>query len=228
MDEELLARMEEADRGDAGDSFRVKMPNTRIGEMFGIADQILGGRRIRVVCGDGQTRLARIPGKMRRREWVSQGDLILLHPWDFQDEKADVKYRYSKTQALYLSRKRALPEIVDVFGLGKEETEDEEDSIWGLGDDDEVDEPDAAEPADEDADDDGMRASDEDEGDLWGDDEAEEEPAVEDIDVTDEAEGWDDDDLNEAEETEVTPTPADEPEDEGGENDLSDLKGFFA
>ena len=44
--------------------------------MFAIAEQILGGRRVTVLCADGETRMARIPGKMRRR-WVREGDLII-------------------------------------------------------------------------------------------------------------------------------------------------------
>ena len=124
VDEELLAQLE----GDSSDKIRVPLPNERINEMFAIADQILGGRRVRVVCADGETRLARIPGKMRRRQWVREGDLIVVQPWDFQDAKADVKKRYSKTQSLYLSRKGVLPEIVDVFGTGTETWDDLDDA----------------------------------------------------------------------------------------------------
>ena len=128
VDEELLAQLE----GGSGDKIRVPLPNERINEMFAIADQILGGRRVRVVCADGETRLARIPGKMRRRQWVREGDLIVVQPWDFQDSKADVKKRYSKTQSLYLSRKGVLPEIVDVFGTGTEAWDDLDDAgIFG-------------------------------------------------------------------------------------------------
>ncbi|MDP6844111.1 MAG: translation initiation factor eIF-1A [Candidatus Thalassarchaeaceae archaeon] len=128
VDEELLAQLE----GDSSDKIRVPLPNERINEMFAIADQILGGRRVRVVCADGETRLARIPGKMRRRQWVREGDLIVVQPWDFQDAKADVKKRYTKTQSLYLSRKGVLPEIVDVFGTGTDTWDDLDDAgIFG-------------------------------------------------------------------------------------------------
>ncbi len=89
--------------------------------MFAIADEILGGRRIRAVCEDGLSRISRIPGKMRRRQWVREGDLIVVQPWDFQDEKANVCMRYTKTQSLYLSRKGVLPEIVDLFGLSSDD-----------------------------------------------------------------------------------------------------------
>ena len=112
VDTELLARLESG-----GDSIRVPLPNRKVNEMFAIADQSLGGRRVRAVCEEGDSRLARIPGKMRRRQWVREGDLIVVQPWDFQDEKANVCMRYTKTQSLYLSRKGVLPEIVDLFGM---------------------------------------------------------------------------------------------------------------
>ena len=112
VDAELLAQLESG-----GDRIRVPLPNRKVNEMFAIADQILGGRRVKAVCEDGESRLARIPGKMRRRQWVREGDLIVVQPWDFQDEKANVCMRYTKTQSLYLSRKGVLPEIVDLFGV---------------------------------------------------------------------------------------------------------------
>tara|TARA_A200000159_G_scaffold4559_1_gene4362 strand:+ start:139 stop:654 length:516 start_codon:yes stop_codon:yes gene_type:complete len=130
VDAELLARLESG----SGDKIRVPLPNRKVNEMFAIADQILGGRRVRAVCEDGDSRLARIPGKMRRRQWVREGDLIVVQPWDFQDEKANVVMRYTKTQSLYLSRKGVLPDIVDLFGMSEDisevtETNDESESI---------------------------------------------------------------------------------------------------
>lgn len=128
VDKELLAQMEAGD-----EKIRVKVPNERVNEMFAIADQILGGRRIRAICADGEERITRIPGKMRRRQWVREGDLIIIQPWDFQPSKADVKMRYTKTQSLYLSRKGVLPEIVDVFGMGSDDAGGEDDGIWDMG-----------------------------------------------------------------------------------------------
>ncbi len=114
--------------------------------MFAIADQILGGRRVRSICEDGETRLARIPGKMRRRQWVREGDLIVIQPWEFQDEKANVCMRYTKTQSLYLSRKGVLPEIVDLFGMKRDsEVEDREESESRTEEDPEIIEQEAEE-----------------------------------------------------------------------------------
>ncbi len=141
VDVEELARLENPEDGSSG-KIRVKMPNRRINEMFALADQILGGRRVSILCEDGETRLARIPGKMRRRQWVREGDLIIVWPWDFQDSKADVKHRYTKTQAMYLSRKGVLPDDVDVFGMNvTHDDDDEHDDLFGVVED-EIDDSD--------------------------------------------------------------------------------------
>ena len=148
VDEELLAKLESDDAD--SDKIRVKTPKKRINEMFAIADQILGGRRIRAVCADGETRLARIPGKMRRWQWVREGDLIIIQPWDFQDAKADVRMRYTKTQALYLSRKGVLPQVVDTFGMGDDTASEDDSGIWEASDKRAEPEPEEAEPESDD------------------------------------------------------------------------------
>ena len=170
VDAEELARLESPD--DASDGkIRVKMPNKRVNEMFALAQQLLGGRRVTVLCEDGETRMARIPGKMRRRQWVREGDLIIVWPWDFQDSKADVKHRYTKTQAMYLSRKGVLPEDVDMFGMGASFDEDSEhDDLFAFGDPEE-EEPSAAEEAGDGDDGDDLFADDGDDADdLFADD----------------------------------------------------------
>jgi len=172
VDAEELARLENPE--DASDGkIRVKMPNKRVNEMFALAQQLLGGRRVTVLCEDGETRMARIPGKMRRRQWVREGDLIIVWPWDFQDSKADVKHRYTKTQAMYLSRKGVLPDDVDMFGMGTSMDEDSEhDDLFAFGDADE-DEPmneETLEGVDTEDDDDDLFADDDDDDDLFADD----------------------------------------------------------
>ena len=174
---EELARLESS--GDSTDTkIRVKMPNKKVNEMFALASQILGGRRVTVLCEDGETRMARIPGKMRRRQWVREGDLIIVWPWDFQDSKADVKHRYTKTQAMYLSRKGVLPDDVDMFGMNASIDEgSEHDDLFAFGDEpvDDANEPEASEAEDalfaDDEDNDDLFADDGDEDDLFADEE---------------------------------------------------------
>ena len=94
---------------------RLRLPKKNQKELFAIADRLMGGSRINVICEDGKSRLARIPGRMKRRARVRAGDLVIIKPWDIQDEKADIVYRYRRTQAIVLSRRNLLPEEIDVF-----------------------------------------------------------------------------------------------------------------
>jgi translation initiation factor 1A len=103
------------DRESSEEYIRLKMPNRKNQELFAIADRLMGGSRIHVVCADGKSRMARIPGRMKRRQRVRTGDLVIVKPWDIQDDKADIMYRYTRTQAIILSRRRLLPEELDVF-----------------------------------------------------------------------------------------------------------------
>jgi len=76
------------------------------GEVLGVIEQMVGGDRIRVKCDDGNTRVCRIPGRLRKRVWLNEGDLVLVAPWKVQaDERGDVVFKYTSTQASWLKRK---------------------------------------------------------------------------------------------------------------------------
>lgn len=83
---------------------RLRVP--RKGEVLGVVDQLVGFDRIRVRCKDGYVRICRIPGKIRKRLWIREGDLVIVRPWEVQGEnKGDVVYRYTNTQVEWLQRK---------------------------------------------------------------------------------------------------------------------------
>lgn len=94
---------------------RVRRPWVNKGELYAVADQLLGASRIKVMCEDGKSRMGRIPGKLKKRMWIREGDLLIVKPWDFQDEKSDILYRYTKTQSSYLKRRGWIPHNIDVF-----------------------------------------------------------------------------------------------------------------
>lgn len=107
---------EKASEGEPEEEYiRLKLPDKNNNEMFAIADRLMGGSRINVVCADGKSRMARIPGRMKRKQRVRAGDLVIVKPWDIQDDKADIIFRYRRTQAIVLSRRKLLPEEIDVF-----------------------------------------------------------------------------------------------------------------
>jgi translation initiation factor 1A len=75
-------------------------------DVLGVATKMLGYDRIMVECQDGHERLCRIRGKMKRRTWIRQGDIVLISPWDFQsDKRGDVIWRYTRAQAMWLRDK---------------------------------------------------------------------------------------------------------------------------
>jgi translation initiation factor 1A len=94
---------------------RLPLPRRNRGEIFGIASQLLGAARIRVICEDSVSRMGRITGKMKKKMWIREGDLLILRPWGFQEGKADILFRYSRTQSQYLARRNLLPASVDIF-----------------------------------------------------------------------------------------------------------------
>lgn len=71
-------------------------------ELFGRVTNMLGASRLKVRCEDSEERLCRIPGRMKNKVWIEEGDLIIVEPWDWQDEKGDVTYKYDEKQVMEL------------------------------------------------------------------------------------------------------------------------------
>ena len=82
---------------DEGGRTNLRMPEDA--EVFAEVTDMLGANRVAVRCADGRERTARIPGRMQKRIWIREGDVVLVEPWDWQDEKADVTWRYEKAEA---------------------------------------------------------------------------------------------------------------------------------
>jgi len=72
------------------------------GEILGRVVKISGGNQVIVACVDGLTRLCRIRGKMKRRMWIRERDIVLVSPWDFDNKRADIIWRYIKDHAEWL------------------------------------------------------------------------------------------------------------------------------
>lgn len=75
-------------------------------DVLGVAVKMMGFDRIIVKCQDGHERMCRIRGKIKRRVWIREGDIVLVSPWDFQsDTRGDIIWRYTRGQADWLRRK---------------------------------------------------------------------------------------------------------------------------
>jgi translation initiation factor 1A len=53
-------------------------------------------------------------GKLRKKVWINQGDIILLSLRDYQDEKGDVILKYSADEARSLKAYGELPESAKI------------------------------------------------------------------------------------------------------------------
>jgi len=92
---------------------RINVPRGK--QTFGIIEQRLGGSRMRVRCLDGKNRICRIPGRLTRKLWVRENDVVIVEPWEYSgDEKGDIVYKYTPTQLTYI-RKRGLLKQLDDF-----------------------------------------------------------------------------------------------------------------
>ena len=92
---------------------RVRTPRNK--EVIGIIEQRLGGFRMRVRCLDGKSRICRIPGRLRRKLWMRENDIILVEPWEYaSDGKGDVIFKYTPNQITWLKNHNFLKGIESV------------------------------------------------------------------------------------------------------------------
>ncbi|MBI4141993.1 translation initiation factor eIF-1A [Candidatus Woesearchaeota archaeon] len=98
---EEFAQQQQAEQADI---FRTRFPRGK--EVLGICEQRVGGSRMKVRCMDGKVRICRIPGRLKRKLWVRDGDVLLIEPWELSgDEKGDVIFKYKPIQVDVLKRK---------------------------------------------------------------------------------------------------------------------------
>lgn len=94
--------------GDDANEGRLRLPKKDEGEMFALATQRMGGDQIKCLAIDGEERSCRIPGKLRKKVWVREGDVVIIKLWEFQKSKADIVWRYLGFQTERLKREGRL------------------------------------------------------------------------------------------------------------------------
>jgi translation initiation factor 1A len=87
-----------------GDFKKVRLPRKNDHEMFALVTKLHGVNKISALFEDGVERKCRITGKMKKKIWIREGDLIIGKIWDFQPSKADVVWRYLGDQTNRLKR----------------------------------------------------------------------------------------------------------------------------
>jgi translation initiation factor 1A len=82
---------------------RVRIPKKN--EIIGIIEQRLGGNKSSISCFDGKKRICRVPGRLRRRLWLKVEDVVIIEPWELDDKKGDIVFKYPFNQLSWLKKK---------------------------------------------------------------------------------------------------------------------------
>lgn len=68
----------------------------------------LGGKRILVTCDDKVDRQAIIPGSMYKRQWLNEGDILLVQTADILGGDCCVVYKYNESEIRKLKSENAI------------------------------------------------------------------------------------------------------------------------
>ena len=90
---------------------KIMLPKRDKLEMFGQVVQLHGSNQVKILCEDGTERVCRIPGRMKKKTWLRERDIVIIRLWDFQQSKADVVWRYIGVQVEHLKRKGYLTKL---------------------------------------------------------------------------------------------------------------------
>ncbi len=92
---------------------RIRLP--RKNELLGKVMQRLGGNRMEIKCTDGKSRNCRVPGRLKRKLWLREGDLVIITPWPDDDNKGDIIFQYNKNAHYQLKNHGLLKNLEESF-----------------------------------------------------------------------------------------------------------------
>jgi len=77
---------------------------------YGIVTKMLGNMRLEAQSMNGQKMQCLIRGKLKKKVWISVGDVVLISIRDFQEDKADVIHKYTLDESRLLRSYNEIPE----------------------------------------------------------------------------------------------------------------------
>ncbi|CCE81961.1 Piso0_002646 [Millerozyma farinosa CBS 7064] len=107
------------------------------GQEYAQITKMLGNGRIEVSCFDGIKRMGHIRGKLRKKVWMGQGDIILVSLRDFQDDQCDVVHKYNSDEARTLKNVGELPDNAKINETDTFGADEDDDVNFEFGNDDE-------------------------------------------------------------------------------------------
>ena len=92
---------------------RVRLPRDK--EVVGFIDQRVGGSRMLIRCSDGKVRNCKVPGRLRRQLWLRERDYVIVQPWEFDDGKGDIIFKFTPAAIEILKTKGYLKGLQEEF-----------------------------------------------------------------------------------------------------------------
>ncbi|MBI4159221.1 translation initiation factor eIF-1A [Candidatus Woesearchaeota archaeon] len=93
----------------------LRVPTPRGIQVLGVVEQRVGGSRMIVKCLDGKQRNCRIPGRLKRKLWIRENDIVMVEPWEFDKEtKGDILLKYRPNQVDWLKKNGYLKGLENV------------------------------------------------------------------------------------------------------------------
>ena len=90
---------------------RIKLPKREEGEVFALVTLMTGTEYIKVLTEEGKEISARIPGKMRKKIWIRDNDIVIVRKWDTGEPKGDLVWRFMPLQVQKLKREGYLKNL---------------------------------------------------------------------------------------------------------------------
>jgi len=78
-------------------------------EDYAVVEKMLGDERTLCTTFDGVQRVCHIRGKFRKRVWINTGDVVLISLREFQQDKADIVYKYTSDEIRLLKDQNEIP-----------------------------------------------------------------------------------------------------------------------
>jgi translation initiation factor 1A len=114
---------------------------------YAIVKELIGNGRCRVLCTDGQLRLGRIRGSMRKsvgKVIISKGDLVLISIREYEKDKVDIFHKFLREDASYIinSNDTVIPDALVkawTYSSGFEPEEGTDNVVFREGEDIDID-----------------------------------------------------------------------------------------
>ncbi len=71
-------------------------------QLFALVTEMRATGHAMFRCADRKERLGKVPPRLRSRVRVDEGDVVLAEPWDWEDDRAEIVWRYTNREAMRL------------------------------------------------------------------------------------------------------------------------------